>query len=61
MCCKTVLDTLLPAKRLLGCMQAQDKVAVPYANGILELAQERENLDEVHKDLMTLQVQHPPG
>lgn len=31
-------------------------MAVPYANGILELAQERDNLDEVHKDLMTLQA-----
>ena len=37
-------------------LQAQDKIAVPYANGMLELAQERDNLDEVHKDLMTLQV-----
>ena len=41
-------------------MQAQDKISVPYANGILELAQERENLNEVHKDLMTLQVQRFP-
>jgi F0F1-type ATP synthase delta subunit len=37
-------------------MQAQDKVAQPYANGMLELAQERGNVDEVHQDLMTLQV-----
>ena len=37
-------------------LQAQDKIAVPYANGMLELAEERDNLDEVHKDLMTLQV-----
>jgi F0F1-type ATP synthase delta subunit len=37
-------------------VQAQDKISVPYANGMLELAQERGNVDEVHKDLMTLQV-----
>lgn len=31
-------------------------VATPYANGILELARERSILDDVHKDLMGLQV-----
>lgn len=39
-----------------SCAQAQDAVATPYANGILELACEREILDDVHKDLMGLQV-----
>lgn len=37
-------------------VQAQDAVATPYANGILELASERDILDDVHKDLMGLQV-----
>jgi hypothetical protein len=31
-------------------------VAAPYANGLLELANERKIVDDVHKDLMTLQA-----
>jgi hypothetical protein len=37
-------------------LQVEDSVAGPYAAGILELAQERDILDEVYGDLMGLQV-----
>eukprot|EP00892_Ulva_mutabilis_P008997 jgi/Ulvmu1/646/UM010_0016.1 len=41
--------------------RAQDAVATPYANGILELACERDILDDVHKDLMSLQAMMTSG
>lgn len=37
-------------------VQAADDVAIPYAAGILDLAQERNILDNVYNDLMGLQV-----
>ena len=39
-----------------ACLQVEDSVAGPYAAGILELAQERNIVDNVYNDLMALQV-----
>ena len=37
-------------------LQREDAVAEPYAAGMLELAQEREIMNEVYNDMMGLQV-----
>lgn len=50
-----------PQGARLVAARAQDAVATPYANGILELACEREILDDVHKDLMGLQAMMSAG
>lgn len=50
-----------PQGARLVAAQAQDAVATPYANGILDLATERDILDDVHKDLMGLQAMMSAG
>lgn len=41
-------------------VQAQDAVAAPYAQGIIELASEQGILEAVYNDLMGLQVRSIP-